>query len=614
MSSEGLPVDGVVGTDIVLGARSTQQATDEAKSSLSADSAAHSADAAFKFSRQALSAATDAKEAAENVQNIADANTYYTSPTDPDGTIVGIAGTPAGKSFRVAIQDATLSVVAFNYYLNDNGTAEFITSYPNKRYLDMVNELAKSTDSRTEGLKTESDSVYPFEFVDKEGKGLLFSDDSGVINAPGGIKSKSMSVEQFSPVSISTQSITAESEPDDIYPLAEVTLDGRVLFATDPKSGRKIYLGEPLHNHRGPLSGDFFAIGDSITANGISAFATVNGYTYAACFNALSWHCWAMLLTLGRLKLIGASATGGYTVSQILSVHLPNAVAAKPTFCVVMGGRNDIVQGIDIDTVTIPAFKKIFRILRQKGIIPVVCTMSAQGNSSIDTRRSAEHKLNGWLRAYARKYRLPLVDLHRYTVDPRTGDWISGYNQDVSHPNAIGAKAMAKALIEGLQEWTAPVWPPRADEQVSIGLTSNLLANPLFLDNDGVNPSGWTIEKVGTASIQQDETIKGNAWRFSGQKAYRSISVIPGAKLAMGYFVNTEGSLFECYAVAGTNSSTGYLAGVRGWDTKAVTDGFNYFYYEFVVPQDTEIITIIVNSGLSTISLAQMGVFSIMEL
>ena len=52
MSSEGLPVDGVVGTDIVLGTRSTQQATDEAKSSLSADSAAQSADAAFKFSKK----------------------------------------------------------------------------------------------------------------------------------------------------------------------------------------------------------------------------------------------------------------------------------------------------------------------------------------------------------------------------------------------------------------------------------------------------------------------------------------------------------------------------------------------------------------------------------
>lgn len=65
MSSEGLPVDGVVSTDIVLGARSTQQATDEAKSSLSADSSAQSADASFKYSRQAKTAVDEAKNAAE---------------------------------------------------------------------------------------------------------------------------------------------------------------------------------------------------------------------------------------------------------------------------------------------------------------------------------------------------------------------------------------------------------------------------------------------------------------------------------------------------------------------------------------------------------------------
>ncbi|WP_230079611.1 hypothetical protein [Serratia marcescens] len=75
--------------------------------------------------------------------------------------------------------------------------------------------------------------------VDKKGKGLLFVDNEGTFNAPGGVKSKSMSVEQFSPANITTQSITAESEPDDIYPLAEVTPDGRVLFATDPKVGEK---------------------------------------------------------------------------------------------------------------------------------------------------------------------------------------------------------------------------------------------------------------------------------------------------------------------------------------------------------------------------------------
>ncbi|HID8404628.1 TPA: hypothetical protein ACXIJH_004970 [Serratia marcescens] len=73
MSSEGLPVDGVVGTDIVLGSRSTQQATDEAKSSLSADSAAQSADAAYKYSREAKAFAVSAKEYAAIAQAVPNA-------------------------------------------------------------------------------------------------------------------------------------------------------------------------------------------------------------------------------------------------------------------------------------------------------------------------------------------------------------------------------------------------------------------------------------------------------------------------------------------------------------------------------------------------------------
>lgn len=79
MSSEGLPVDGVVGKNIVLGARSTQQATDEAKSSQSADSAAQSTDAAFKFSCETkvvavgVSDDADRAEGGKIAKNIADA-------------------------------------------------------------------------------------------------------------------------------------------------------------------------------------------------------------------------------------------------------------------------------------------------------------------------------------------------------------------------------------------------------------------------------------------------------------------------------------------------------------------------------------------------------------
>ncbi|MEL0553633.1 hypothetical protein [Raoultella lignicola] len=60
-----------------------------------------------------------AENAAENAQNIADANTYYTTPEDPDGTIAGLAGTAEGGSFRVGTGPGK----PFIYYLKLNGLA-----------------------------------------------------------------------------------------------------------------------------------------------------------------------------------------------------------------------------------------------------------------------------------------------------------------------------------------------------------------------------------------------------------------------------------------------------------------------------------------------------------
>lgn len=98
----------------------------------SADSAAESKANADRSDGAAVRAET----AAENAQNIADANTYYTSSTDPDGTIAGIAGTPDGKMFRVAIQDGAGITISFNYYKNESGVAKFINSDPSKRFVE----------------------------------------------------------------------------------------------------------------------------------------------------------------------------------------------------------------------------------------------------------------------------------------------------------------------------------------------------------------------------------------------------------------------------------------------------------------------------------------------
>lgn len=554
-------------------------------------SAQASADLATQNSQICQNAATTAVNAAQSASvvsnifvNLTAAQAAITAGTIPSGTLFNTAGTTAN--------------VYVDQYLNSAGTPVYQRSLSSQQFVDQVNTLATSTDTRTNGLLTTSTSVNPFEILGQDGKGWLALDSNAVLNAYGGMQ---------------TKAITDVTPADDAYSGAFVTNDGKVLFGFRSIDGIAIYLGEPLNNHRGALSGDFFAIGDSITAYGVAWSGENNGGTsYAPTLDDRSWHTWAMLLSNSRLRLTGISATGGYTVTQVLTTHLPNAIAAAPTFCVVMCGRNDIVQGIDITNVTIPAFYSLFRGLRQNGIIPVVCTMSAQNNSADNTRRTAEHQLNNWLRAYARRYKLPLIDLHRYTVDPATGDWISGYNRpsDPSHPSKFGAAVMGQALSDGLLDWTAPVFPPRADEQVTLGLTGNTAPNPLFLTNNGTNPTGWTITTAGTASITTDSAVKGNVWNLQNQQAYLPVTVTPGNTMQLSFFMNTPGgSLFEFYALAGDQTSTTHLAGIRQWS--GITTGWGFFAYEFVVPAGITTVTIMANVSTSMCSVAQLGLINI---
>lgn len=158
MANNGLPVTDVVGVSVSLGQRRTAGASSgdayaEAAQG-SAISAAGSASTAKRAELGAVEAAQGINEkaeqvsidadraetAAENAQNIADANTYYVTSEDPDGTIAGLAGTPDGKIFRVALKDEVGQTVIFNYYKNKEGSADFINAESSKRHLDMVLE------------------------------------------------------------------------------------------------------------------------------------------------------------------------------------------------------------------------------------------------------------------------------------------------------------------------------------------------------------------------------------------------------------------------------------------------------------------------------------------
>ncbi|EPC4488914.1 prophage tail fiber N-terminal domain-containing protein [Serratia liquefaciens] len=85
-----------------------------------------SAEEAKFASLSSKSEADKAEAAAGNAQNIADANTYYVSEDDPDGTISGLSGTPNGKSFRVGQGAGN----GFKTYVNNDGVAIEISESP----------------------------------------------------------------------------------------------------------------------------------------------------------------------------------------------------------------------------------------------------------------------------------------------------------------------------------------------------------------------------------------------------------------------------------------------------------------------------------------------------
>lgn len=78
--------------------------------------------------------------------------TYTITPSDPDGTIAGLAGTPNGEMFRVALGAGK----GFKYYLNDNGTAIEKASTPGD---DVVLQLASRV--KEVPLDLNEESTYP---------------------------------------------------------------------------------------------------------------------------------------------------------------------------------------------------------------------------------------------------------------------------------------------------------------------------------------------------------------------------------------------------------------------------------------------------------------------
>lgn len=633
-SQEGLPVNNVVGTSIDLNPRDTQAASNSASSSQNADSAAASADAAWKFSRVAQGAAVDSVSAVSDANAAAaaadasaknatvTANLYPSLDGELGANAAIAAGTiPDGALFNVSVAASVMPPRLADQYKNVGGVATLTgQTVANGKALNDATTLANSTDRRTTGIKLIALADGSFAWADINSRQSMVIKPSGDKVLYGKTQANMVTVTESLNMG-NTQTIPSDGSA---YVNAWGGKNYRVAFGLRNDRRTVDLHGVPITTQRGALPNDVFGIGDSISAYGISSSQpNASGTLYPPLTNSQSWTTWAMLMTNGRYSYVGTSATPGFTTAQVLATHVPKAIAIKPTFCLVMCGRNDVVQGIDIDSVTIPAMTSIYRQLRFAGIIPVVCSMPAQSGNT-DTMNIARYKINDFCRQYAVKYGLPFVDLHAATTDPLTGGWIAGYNQDVSHPTPLGAKAMGNAVATAMAEWQAPTTPQKAESVTTPTSSNNILTNPLFVDSSAGLPTDWSTDVAGSVAISQESNIKGNVWTVTGDSTpypryYRTITVVPGKKYGFGFMMKISGtgavpSWMSCYAKSGTSltDSAGdvYFGGVRGW---RLTADWGYYYFESVIPLGVTQMTIIVQAQSGYISLAQMGIFTIID-
>ena len=106
--------------------------------------------------------------------------TFFISDSDPDGTIAGLASTPSGKMFRVAV--GVNNILAFRYYLNNSGVAEEVTGLLGRgsitNNIRLFSSLSLAEEDVSAGnvlsgsivfIRSSDDSSIAYEFINNEG-------------------------------------------------------------------------------------------------------------------------------------------------------------------------------------------------------------------------------------------------------------------------------------------------------------------------------------------------------------------------------------------------------------------------------------------------------------
>jgi acyl-CoA thioesterase I len=173
------------------------------------------------------------------------------------------------------------------------------------------------------------------------------------------------------------------------------------------------------------------ALGDSLTY----------GYPFG---QAMSW----VEYSSKELKVpILNQGTNANILQQMLRRLTIDVLDLKPDYCLILGGTNDVYQGVSLELMK-SNFSKITERLLEHQILPIVGLPPPLEDAVFEKDLA---KYRNWLKKHAREHSLKVIDFYSAFIDPKKKKLIHAYFEDGIHPSSKGYQAMAQAAIKVLK-------------------------------------------------------------------------------------------------------------------------------------------------------------------
>lgn len=164
--------------------------------------------------------------------------------------------------------------------------------------------------------------------------------------------------------------------------------------------------------------------------------------------NSVGYFSWANVLLDHRFEVVAFAGVGGNTTAQMLARIEADVLGHDPGVCIVLGGGNDVVGGVDAATI-VSNLTTIYETLRARGISVVAGPIYPSVNYDAGAETTTWEAVNAALEAYAAAHSWLIWSdwsIANLDIEAETPAPLAGRTHDGVHPNALGAAYMGYSL------------------------------------------------------------------------------------------------------------------------------------------------------------------------